>query len=677
MKLCIAEKPSVGKEIARILGATTSKSGYMEGNGYQVSWTFGHLCELKEPHEYNSTWKKWGLWYLPMLPSKFGIRLKADKGIAVQFNTIKTLMDNAEMVINCGDAGQEGELIQRWVYQLAGCHVPVMRLWISSLTDEAIKDGFLHLKPQKDFDRLYQAGAMRAIGDWLLGMNATRAYSCRYASYGNVLSVGRVQTPTLALVVNRFMEIKNFQPKQYWELKTIYREVTFSSTHGRFNTKEEGEALLQQINNVDFFITNISDKKGSELPPRLFDLTSLQVECNKRFSLSADNTLSIIQSLYEKKLATYPRVDTTYLPDDLYPKIPSILKGLSVYASLSASVLSKKIVKSKRVFDNSKITDHHAIIPTGVNPVQGSLSAEESKVFDFICRRFIANFYPDCIFSTTTVLGAADKVEFKATGKRILEEGWKVVFSNGFSAAPDDEDKKEEGSDNLLPAFVVGEYGPHTPSFAEKWTSPPKLFTEATLLRAMETAGKLVDNDELRDLMKENGIGRPSTRAAILETLYKREYMLKKRKNIEPTPKGIDLINSINVDLLKNVELTGQWEKKLRMIEHEQYNVPLFLSELKQMVSEVVAKVKADTNYSKKSDVASLKCPLCHFGYLIKGHRAFGCSNWKSGCSFRLPFVVKNHSLSDVEVKTLISGQTIVVEDCSLHLDDKGIIAQV
>lgn len=587
MKVCIAEKPSVAREIAAILGANAKKEGYLEGNGYQVTWTFGHLCTLKEPHEYAADWKSWDLRYLPMIPPRFGIKLIENDSYKKQFAVIEKLMSQAEEVINCGDAGQEGELIQRWVMQKAGCHCPVKRLWISSLTSEAIKEGFSHLKPQEDYKSLYEAGMLRAIGDWLLGMNATRLYTVKYAPKGQVLSIGRVQTPTLALIVNRQLEIENFVPQTYWELKTVYRDTTFSATKGRFTSKEEGESFLQQVSDAPFVVTDSSAKKGTEAPPRLFDLTSLQVECNKKFAFSADETLKLIQSLYEKKLTTYPRVDTTFLSDDIYPKVEPTLKVLKDYATLTAPVLAGKIPKSKKVFDNSKVTDHHAIIPTGVQPM--NLTAEERKVYDMVTRRFIAAFYPDCKFSTTTVLGEVSEIPFKVTGKQILEPGWRVVFEKETSS---EEEEKPQDEERTLPLFVKGESGPHVPDLAEKQTQPPKPYTEATLLRAMETAGKLVDNEELRDALKENGIGRPSTRANIIETLFKRNYIRKERKNLIATPTGVDLIAHISEELLKSAELTGLWEKKLRQIERKEYDSGQFLEELKTMVSEVVKNVK-------------------------------------------------------------------------------------
>lgn len=584
MIVCIAEKPSVARDIAEVLGARNRKEGYIEGNGYQVTWTFGHLCTLKEPHEYTPSWKAWSLSSLPMIPPRFGIKLINDPGIEKQFHIIEGLMQQADEIINCGDAGQEGELIQRWVMQKAGAHCPVKRLWISSLTEEAIREGFASLKDQSEFQPLYEAGLSRAIGDWVLGMNATRLYTLKYGQNRQVLSIGRVQTPTLALIVKRQQEIENFKPEPYWELKTVYRETTFNSTKGKFSSKEEGEKFLETVKNSDFTVTDVSTKKGTEAPPRLFDLTSLQVECNKKFSYSADMTLQLIQSLYEKKVATYPRVDTTFLSDDIYPKCPNILAGLKDYAGFTAPLAGKKLLKSKKVFDNSKVTDHHAIIPTGVQP-QG-LTDMEKRVFDLIARRFIAVFYPDCKFSTTTVLGEVDKVEFKATGKQILEPGWRVIF-----AKEQQEETKENEEERVLPLFTIGESGPHTPDLTEKWTQPPKPYTEATLLRAMETAGKLVDNDELRDALKENGIGRPSTRAAIIETLFKRHYIRKERKNLIATPTGVELIQLIHEELLKSAELTGIWEKKLREIERRSYDAATFLTELKQMVTEIVYSV--------------------------------------------------------------------------------------
>ncbi len=589
MKVCIAEKPSVAREIAAILGANQKKNGYLEGNGFQVTWTFGHLCSLKEPHEYYPQWKRWSLSDLPMIPSRFGIKLLDNEEIIRQFKVIEELIMHAEEVVNCGDAGQEGELIQRWVMQKAGCKCPVKRLWISSLTEEAIREGFQQLYNESEFNKLYEAGLSRAIGDWLLGMNATRLYTVKYGQNKQVLSIGRVQTPTLALVVNRQLEIEQFKSEPYWELKTIYRNTTFSVTKGRFNKdqKENGEAMLEQIKGVPFLITEIDTKKGDELPPRLFDLTSLQVECNKKFGYSAEETLKLIQSLYEKKITTYPRVDTTFLSEDMYPKIPGILKGLKNYISLTASLLQEKISKTKKVFDNTKVTDHHAIIPTGIHPV--NLTVQEDKLFDLIARRFIAAFYPNCKISTTTVLGEVAGVAFKATGKQILNPGWRVVFLKGKE---EEEEEKESEDEKTLPFFETGESGMHEPSLIEKMTQPPKYYTEATLLRAMETAGKLVDNEELRDALKENGIGRPSTRAAIIETLFKRNYIRKEKKNLYATPVGMKLISTIQSELLKSAELTGIWERKLRLIEKGEYEAKSFIDELKQMVQEITLTIK-------------------------------------------------------------------------------------
>ena len=733
MIVCIAEKPSVARDIAEVLGAHNKKDGFIEGNGYQVTWTFGHLCTLKEPHEYTPQWKSWSLASLPMIPPRFGIKLINDSGIEKQFKIIESLMQKADMIINCGDAGQEGELIQRWVMQKAGAKCPVKRLWISSLTEEAIREGFANLKDQSEFQPLYEAGLSRAIGDWTLGMNATRLYTLKYGQNKQVLSIGRVQTPTLALIVKRQQEIENFVPKQYWELKTSYRDTLFSAIVRKSDeelaeeaaaekenpqlkkktpAKEDanrgippitdqatGEQLLERIKNVPFTITDISSKKGTEAPPRLFDLTSLQVECNKKFGYSADMTLQLIQSLYEKKVATYPRVDTTFLSDDIYPKCPKILEGLKDYAVYTAPLAGKPLIKSKKVFDNSKVTDHHAIIPTGVQPRE--LTNMEKTVYDLIARRFIAVFYPDCKFSTTTVIGEADSIEFKVTGKQILEQGWRVVFSK-----EQQDDTKENDEEKTLPAFAKGESGSHDPLLFEKWTQPPRPYTEATLLRAMETAGKLVENDELRDAMKENGIGRPSTRAAIIETLFKRRYIRKEKKNLIATPTGVELIQLIHEELLKSAELTGIWEKKLREIEKRSYDAATFISELKQMVTEIVYSVIRDTSNRRVAvtseedvraaakrgsagkdaaaksaprkkaapktekveaktgssvsaaqgkspvktenntsgaelfadDIVGKVCPLCGKGTIIKGKTAYGCSEWKNGCGFRKPF---------------------------------------
>lgn len=671
MKVCIAEKPSVAREIAEVLGASRKMTGYMEGNGYQVTWTFGHLCTLKEPNDYSDNWKRWSLASLPMIPPRFGIKLISNPTYEQQFKIIEELMQKAEMVINCGDAGQEGELIQRWVMQKAGCKCPVYRLWISSLTEEAIREGFEHLKEQAEFAKLYEAGLSRAIGDWLLGMNATRLYTLRYGQNRQVLSIGRVQTPTLALIVNRQAEIDNFRPEPYWELKTVYRNTTFSATKGKFTKKEEGEDFLKIVQNEDFTVTDISEKKGKEYAPRLFDLTSLQVECNKKFAFTADDTLKLIQSLYEKKVTTYPRVDTTFLSDDIYPKVPATLNGLVDYADLTAPLLKAKIRKDKRVFDNSKVTDHHAIIPTGV-PAR-NLTENEKKVYDLVARRFIAAFYPDCEISTTTVLGKVSKVDFKVTGKQILKPGWRLVFG-AEQKDPDAEPAEEEG---VLPAFVKGESGPHKPILGEKWTQPPKPYTEATLLRAMETAGKLVDNDELRDALKENGIGRPSTRAAIIETLFKRNYIRKERKNLYPTATGTELIGTIQEELLKSAELTGLWEKKLRQIERGTYEARTFLEELKQMVHQVVINVLSDQTgrtitieqsapekkqtekapkekKTRKPKSPDLVCPVCKKGRILRGKTAYGCSEYKNGCDFRMDYATYGEGLSDEELAKAI-----------------------
>lgn len=688
MKVCIAEKPSVAREIAEVLGATKKMNGYIEGNGYQVTWTFGHLCTLKEPNDYSENWKRWSLASLPMIPPRFGIKLISNPTYEQQFKTIEELMQNAEMVINCGDAGQEGELIQRWVMQKAGCKCPVYRLWISSLTEEAIREGFQHLKEQSDFTKLYEAGLSRAIGDWLLGMNATRLYTLRYGQNRQVLSIGRVQTPTLALIVNRQAEIDNFKPEPYWELKTVYRNTTFSVTKGKFTKKEEGEAFLEIVRQKEFTVTDISEKKGKEYAPRLFDLTSLQVECNKKFAFTADDTLKLIQSLYEKKVTTYPRVDTTFLSDDIYPKVPNTLNGLVDYIDLTASLLKAKIRKDKRIFDNSKVTDHHAIIPTGV-PAR-NLTDNERKVYDLVVRRFIAAFYPDCEISTTTVLGKVDKVDFKVTGKQILKPGWRVVFG----AEQKDSDAEPSDEEGVLPDFVKGESGPHKPTLGEKWTQPPKPYTEATLLRAMETAGKLVDNDELRDALKENGIGRPSTRAAIIETLFKRNYIRKERKNLFPTATGVELIDTIQEELLKSAELTGLWEKKLRQIERGTYEARTFLEELKLMVHQVVINVLSDQTgrtitieqaapekpqaekepkgkktrkpRAKKEKTAGQPesttvpakpvCPICKKGSILRGKTAYGCSEYKDGCTFRMDYATYGEGLSDEELVKVISG---------------------
>ena len=599
----------MAKDIARIIGATSSRDGYMEGNGYQVTWTFGHLCELKMPEDYTPVWRAWSLSALPMIPPRFGIRLKDDEGIKKQFATIERLMQEADSIINCGDAGQEGELIQRWVMQKAQAKCPVQRLWISSMTDEAIREGFATLKDQSEYQSLYLAGLSRAVGDWLLGINATRLYTIKYGQNRQVLSIGRVQTPTLALIVNRQKEIDNFKPEPYWVLATVYRDTTFTATQGKFTSKEEGEQAFSLIEGKPFTITKVEKKNGKEAPPSLFDLTSLQVECNKKFGLSAETTLNVIQSLYEKKVATYPRVDTTFLPDDVYPKCPQTFNGLfqvrfggqAPYAELVKTLATgQPLQKSKKVFDSSKVTDHHAIIPTGQVPQ--TLTDLEQKVYDLIARRFIAVFYPDCQYAQTTVLGAVDKIEFKVTGRTILDAGWRTVYAKDVQT--DDDDKKPEEEERTLPAFEKGESGPHTPTLTEKWTTPPKYYTEATLLRAMETAGKLVEDEELRRAMKENGIGRPSTRAAIIETLFKRHYVRKERKNLVATPTGMELIDLIREELLKSPELTGIWEKKLRDIEAEKYDARQFIEELKVQVTDIVRQVISDPSNRRITVVA-------------------------------------------------------------------------
>ena len=640
MILCIAEKPSVGRDIARVLGATTSRDGYMEGNGYCVSWTFGHLCALLDPNEYNAQWKGWNMSSLPMVPERFGIKVTDDKGVVKQFNTIKDLIAKAEMVINCGDAGQEGELIQRWVYQKAGCKVPVKRLWISSLTEDSIREGFQKLKDQSEYQHLYEAGLMRAIGDWLLGMNATRAYTLRFAKGvgkdRQVLSIGRVQTPTLALIVKRQQEIEHFVPRTYWELKTLYRDTLFSAQlpveedEYAITSLEQGQNLVDSIKDLPLEITSVEKKKGMEYAPRLFDLTSLQVECNKRYGMTADDTLKVIQSLYEKHVTTYPRVDTTFLSDDIYPKVPATLNGIKDYFPQVTPLLPLKadggkgatsLPKSKKVFDNSKVTDHHAIIPTGQRPE--NLTEQERKVFNMVALRFIAAFYPPCQVANTTVLACAGEISFKVTGREVLEQGWREVFAKEKT---DDEVEEQK----TLPAFRKGESGPHQPQLQEKTTTPPKYYTEATLLRAMETAGKTVDDEELRDAMKENGIGRPSTRAAIIEKLFQRKYIIRDKKNIKATEVGINLIQTIISPLLKSAELTGRWEQKLRAIERGDYTAQQFLEELKQMTTEVVHEVKADKS--------GMRCPVCGKGIIIRGKTRYGCSRWREGCTYAEQF---------------------------------------
>ena len=670
MILCITEKPSVAKDIASILGATVRRDGYYEGGDYKVTWTYGHLCTLKEPADYTDLWKRWSLGSLPMIPQKFGIKLIEQDSIIKQFKVIESLIAEASQVINCGDAGQEGELIQRWVMQKAKCTCPVNRLWISSLTDESIKEGFQSLKPQEQFDNLYYAGLSRAIGDWILGMNATRLYSLKYSVPGNVLSIGRVQTPTLALIVQRHHEIVNFVPEDFWELKTTYRDVVFNATSGRFMSQDDAKKALATIKDSIFVVNDVSQKKGKESPLRLFDLTSLQVECNKRWGWTADDTLKLIQSLYEKKVTTYPRVDTTYLSDDLYPKVPEILKRMTPYANYTEDILSKKLPKSKKVFDNSKVTDHHAIIPTGQSPT--SLIGDERKLYHLIALRFISVFYPDCEFMTTTVMGDAGGVGFKATGKVIIEPGWRVLYASEKSV--DD----QQSDDKILPQFTIGESGPHDPSLLKKTTQPPKYYTEGTLLRAMESAGKTVDDDELRDAMKENGIGRPSTRAAIIETLFKRRYIYRERKNIMVSQAGIDLISTINEELLKSAKLTGLWENKLRRIERGEYQASDFIAELKTMVESIVINVLSDnsskkieiiddvkkSSNSKAKDTNTRKritkfeqviCPKCSKGHILKGHTAFGCSEYKNGCDLKLHFEQYPSSLTPSKLNKLIN----------------------
>ena len=642
MIVCVAEKPSVGAYIANVLGANKRCDGYFEGNGYWVTWTFGHLCALLDPHEYTEQWKGWNLSSLPMIPQRFSIKVSGDEGVHKQFNVIKNLIEQADEVINCGDAGQEGELIQRWVYQQAGCKCPVKRLWVNSLTEEAIKDGFQKLKDQSEYQHLYEAGLMRAIGDWLLGMNATRAYTIRYAKgtgkNRQVLSVGRVQTPTLALVVKRQAEIEHFVPKTYWELKTNYRDTLFSAQipveDGEYaiTSEEQGQALVDSIKDLPLTITSVEKKKGLEYAPKLYDLTSLQVDCNKKYAFSAEQTLQLIQSLYEKRLTTYPRVDTTYLSDDIYPKVPGTLNGIKDYFPSVAPLIGAKLPKSKKVFDNSKVTDHHAIIPTGQRPE--GMTADEKKVYDLVALHFIAVFYPECEVSNTTVLAKAGEIDFKVTGREVLKPGWRVVFENPNNqnnpSTPNDSEDEVSEESKSLPAFVKGESGPHVPVLKEKTTTPPKYYTEATLLRAMETAGKTVENEELREAMKENGIGRPSTRAAIIEKLYQRKYIVKQGKSLRATDIGIDLIHTIISPLLKSAELTGLWEKKLREIERGEYTAQDFLNELKEMTTGVVRDVK--------SNKAGMLCPVCRQGVVIRGNTRYGCSRWKDGCTYAEPF---------------------------------------
>ncbi|MBD0724903.1 DNA topoisomerase III [Flavobacterium sp. L1I52] len=670
MKVCIAEKPSVAREIAAVLGANTKRDGYFEGNGYIVTYTFGHLCTLKEPNDYRPYWKSWDLNNLPMLPEKFETKVVQNSGIQKQFNIVKSLFDKAELVINCGDAGQEGELIQRWVMNEANYKGEVKRLWISSLTTEAIKEGFENLKPSTNYDNLYYAGFSRAIGDWLLGMNATRLYTVKHGGYKQVLSIGRVQTPTLAMVVERFKEIENFVPQPYWELQTLYRDTLFSYEEGRFFNKEEGESLANKVKESDFEIISVEKKKGNEFAPKLFDLTGLQVYCNTKFGFSAEETLKMAQSLYEQKVITYPRVDTTFLPNDIYPKVPGILQKLNNYATLTEAVLAKKIKKSTKVFNDKKVTDHHAIIPTGV---EINLPYNQQQVYDIIVKRFITVFYDDCLVANTTVLGKAADVIFKTTGKVVLEKGWRVVF---------EESNSKEKEPDLLPDFAEGEKGPHQPSFLQKETKAPNQFTEASLLRAMETAGKQVEDEDLRELMKENGIGRPSTRANIIETLFKRQYIVRNKKQVLPTPTGIQLIDTIQNDLLKSAELTGTWEKLLKDIEKGTYSAAAFINNMKRMVDTLVYEVRMETTHAnishagsvqkqeavvekKKSDgITAEICPKCKNATLVKGKSAFGCRNHKSGCDFVLPFVFAEKKISENQyLRLLQKGSTVNLKD--------------
>lgn len=693
MKVCIAEKPSVAREIAQIIGAKSRKDGYFEGNGYQVTWTFGHFCTLWPPEDYKPTWKRWELDSLPMLPDKFETKVMSDSGVKKQFKVIKGLFKKASVVINCGDAGTEGELIQRWVITASGYKGAVQRLWISSLTGEAIKKGFNDLKPASDFDNLYYAASSRAIGDWLLGMNATRLYTLKYGGYKQVLSVGRVQTPTLAMLVKRHYEIINFVPQPYWELQTFYREVIFKHTKGKFEKEEDGKQLLDQITGKDLEITKVEKKDGKEYAPKLYDLTSLQVHCNNKHGFTADKTLKTVQKLYEMKVVSYPRVDTTYLPEDVYPKVPGILKGLKAYAQFTSPLLGSKIRKSKKVFDDKKVTDHHAIIPTGE---EKQLNGEQQQVYDMIVRRFLAVFYPDCKVAKTNVTGKVDEVEFIAKGKEIIDEGWRVLFPKKTSSKVKSENDRSADDDKILPSFNVGERGPHKPSLLEKMTKAPPYYTEASLLRAMETAGKQVDDDELRELMKANGIGRPSTRANIIETLFRRSYTYRRKKQVLPTEMGIQLIDTIQNQLLKSAELTGQWEKQLKEIEGGRYNPKLFISDMKKMVDDLVTEVRMEnkirrfpssvatsSKYSKKSKRSTntkssnssarrtnkkkskstrspMQCPKCNKGKVLKGNTRFGCSQFKEGCDFGVPFEYMGKKISDNQIKRLLEkGATV------------------
>ncbi|PKR81040.1 DNA topoisomerase III [Brumimicrobium salinarum] len=677
MKVCIAEKPSVAKDIANTIGATQRKDGYYEGNGYQVTWTYGHLCTLKEPKDYVEDWKYWNLRYLPMVPSRFGVKVIEDEGIQRQFHIVKRLLTKATEIINCGDAGQEGEVIQRWVFLKAQTKAPIKRLWISSLTEEAIKEGFANLKEGNQFNNLYAAGSARAIGDWLLGINATRLFTKKFALQRQVLSIGRVQTPTLAMIVNRTLEIDNFKPQDYWELRTVYRDTEFNSVLGKIKKKEKAEYALSKIKEEPFEITSFEQKEGKEKPPRLFDLTALQVEANKKRGYSADQTLKLIQNLYEKKLVTYPRVDTTYLPDDVYPKVPGILKNLGYYQELTAPLLEKKLPKSKQVFNNKKVTDHHAIIPTGVK--LSGVTPDEQRVYDMVTRRFIAVFYPDCKVSNTTVLGEVLKLEFKATGKQILSPGWRVVYQK-------DDSKSKGKKEKLMPVFEKGEKGPHEPRIDQKQTSPPKPYTEATLLRAMETAGKNVEDEEARELMKDNGIGRPSTRANIIETLFRRRYIERSGKSIVATHTGIDLIQVIDNETLKSPELTGDWERKLRLIEKGEYQPAQFKQELIEMVVELtnevlfnkqqkVIRILDDTQKeekdkpkkkrakTKKVEITELSCPSCKKEGFLEGKKAYGCAHYKEGCKFVIPFKFMGKKLTNKQLNDLITkGKTTKIK---------------
>jgi DNA topoisomerase-3 len=677
MKVCIAEKPSVAREIANILGAKTKRDGYFEGNGYAVTYTFGHLCTLLEPKDYKPHWKSWDLNNLPMLPERFSTKITEDSGIQKQFKIVKSLFEKADVIINCGDAGQEGELIQRWVINQANYKGEVKRLWISSLTEEAIKEGFDNLESSEKYDNLYYAGYSRAIGDWLLGLNATRLYTVKFGGYKQILSIGRVQTPTLAMLVNRYKEIQNFKPQPYWELQTTFRNTLFSYEEGRFTNKEEGQILADKVKQSDFEITSVTKKKGKDYAPKLFDLTGLQVYSNNKFGLSADETLKIVQRLYEMKVVTYPRVDTTFLPNDLYPKVPGILRKLSQYSELTLPLLEKKIRKSKKVFNDEKVTDHHAIIPTGI---EAHLQGNQQRVYDIITRRFIAVFYDDSQVSNSTVLGKAADVVFKTTGKEILTQGWRVVFEN-----KNKETLKQVQGDKTLPSFVKGEKGPHEPSFLEKETKPPRNYTEASLLRAMETAGKQVDDEEMRELMKENGIGRPSTRASIIETLFRRKYIQRKKKLVIPTETGIQLIDLIDNELLKSAELTGRWEKRLKEIERGEFNAGTFIKNMKKMVDDLVYEVrssqkkviishtptsktkntstslgaKASTSLRARKQVVGKTCPKCKEGKMLKGTSAFGCSRYKNGCDFILPFQIHSKKISENQlIRLLDKGAT-------------------